>query len=166
MPEKRLRIGELAATLGLNPKTIRYYEDIGLLPTPERTSAGYRLYGPADHDRLEFIVKARAIGFTLDEIGEILALRQGGQKPCEHVVALLDRKVAAIDEQLRALTDVRQEFVRLRQEAAESVRLDARVCGIIEHHPLGHHVVPAPSELTPVGRRPRHSEAAGRPPGS
>jgi len=77
----RRRIGELAAELGLNPKTIRYYEDIGLMPEPPRTAAGYRLYGEVDRERLEFILKARAIGLTLEEIHQILALRSQGQPP-------------------------------------------------------------------------------------
>jgi DNA-binding transcriptional MerR regulator len=60
-----LRIGELATELGINPKTIRYYEAIDLLPAPVRTTAGYRLYGAPDRERLRFITKAKAIGFTL-----------------------------------------------------------------------------------------------------
>ncbi|MBI2760685.1 MAG: heavy metal-responsive transcriptional regulator [Chloroflexi bacterium] len=104
---RSLRIGELAAELGLNPKTIRYYESIGLLPVPPRTEAGYRLYGAADRDRLRFIRKARAIGLTLDEIGQVLALRGEGRRPCEHVVTLLDAKLSAVDEHLRALGDFR-----------------------------------------------------------
>lgn len=133
-----LRIGELAAELGLNPKTIRYYEQIGLLPIPPRTEAGYRLYGAADQDRLRFIRKARAVGLTLDEIGEVLALRREGRRPCEHVLSLLDAKLAAVDEQLGALTEFRQELVGLRAEAAETMSTDACVCGVIERHEPAH----------------------------
>ncbi len=129
-----MRIGELAAELGLNPKTIRYYEEIGLLPEPRRTASGYRAYGDADRQRLRFVLQARAIGLTLAEIREILGLRRRGRRPCEHVLALLDRKVVAIDEQLRALSDVRRELGALREEAAEAMRHSATVCAIIEHH--------------------------------
>lgn len=134
--KQRLRIGELAAELGLNPKTIRYYEEIGLLPAPPRTSAGYRLYGDADRERLRFVAKAKAIGLTLEEIGDILALQREGVQPCAHVLALLDRKLAAVDEHLRALAEFRKELVALREEAAETMTADACVCGIIEHHQL------------------------------
>ncbi|MDP8900894.1 MAG: heavy metal-responsive transcriptional regulator [Actinomycetota bacterium] len=103
----RWRIGELAGELGLNPKTIRYYEAIGLLPAPARTATGYRLYGTADRERLRFIGKAKAIGLTLAEIGEVLTLRDDGTCPCPHVLGLLDRKLAAVDAQLRLLSDVR-----------------------------------------------------------
>ena len=89
-----LRIGQLAAEFGLNPKTIRYYEAIGSLPPPERTDAGYRLYTDADVERLRFIGKAKLIGLSLDEIREIFRLRSNGEPPCGCVLSMLDQKVA------------------------------------------------------------------------
>lgn len=133
-----MRIGELAAELGLNPKTIRYYEEIGLLPDAQRSMSGYRLYSDSDLQRLRFILKAKAIGLTLGEIAEILALHRDGEQPCEHVVGLLDDKIAAVDEQLRALEDFRRELVALRNESATTIASDACVCGIIEHHKAIH----------------------------
>ena len=129
-----LRIGELAAQRGLNPKTIRYYEEIGLLPQPERTASGYRLYGSGDLERLRFIGKAKAIGLSLDEVREILDIQRSGRAPCEHVVALLDQKLAAVDHQLRALRDFRRELVGIREAAASTMTAEACVCGIIEQH--------------------------------
>ncbi|HXF68537.1 MAG TPA: heavy metal-responsive transcriptional regulator [Thermoflexus sp.] len=129
-----MRIGQLAAELGLNPKTIRYYEEIGLLPRPARTPAGYRLYRPADRDRLRFILKAKAIGFRLKEIKEILTLRQAGEQPCAHVLALLDQKIAAIDRQLAALAAFRQELLDLREKAIQTMGGESHICGIIEHY--------------------------------
>ena len=64
----QMRIGQLANEVGLNPKTLRYYEQIGLLPAPQRSPSGYRLYTAADRERLDFIAKAKAIGLTLEEI--------------------------------------------------------------------------------------------------
>ncbi len=130
----QLRIGELAAELGLNPKTIRYYEEIGLLPQPRRTQSGYRLYDGRDLERLRFIGKAKAIGLSLEEIGDILALRRDGQQPCEHVLALLDRKLNALEEHLRALTEFRQDLVALRESAAKKVTRKAHFCRLIEQH--------------------------------
>jgi DNA-binding transcriptional MerR regulator len=129
-----LRIGELAAELGLNPKTIRYYEVIGLLPIPARTATGYRLYGTADRERLRFIVKAKAIGFTLREIGEILTLRDSGTEPCPHLGLLLDRKLAAVDAQLRLLGDLHAELQALKAEAAVTACSSTPICGPIELH--------------------------------
>ncbi|MBI3970226.1 MAG: heavy metal-responsive transcriptional regulator [Chloroflexi bacterium] len=147
MADRALLIGELAAALGLNPKTIRYYEAVGLLPEPRRTAAGYRLYGPADLDRLRFIGKAKAIGLSLEEIGDILRLRRGGQAPCEHVLALVGRKLEAVDRQLRTLTEFRQELVALRRQAARTMSAgtaDACVCGIIEQHEPQRGAAPLP----------------------
>lgn len=129
-----LQIGALARELDLNPKTIRYYEEIGLLPPAGRTAGGYRAYGEADRERLRFIGKAKAIGLSLAEVGEVLRLRQDGQQPCGHVLELLDHKLALVDQQLRALQEFRRELLAMRQEAAEAAVDDACVCGIIEQH--------------------------------
>ncbi len=155
MPERKLRIGELAAELGLNPKTIRYYEQIGLLPAAPRTESGYRLYGADDVERLRFIGKAKAIGLSLEEIGEILALRREGHAPCAHVLELLDRKLAAVDRQLRALRAFRRELVGLRAEAARTATAEACVCGIIERHELAGGAEPASRPLTRSATRRR-----------
>lgn len=129
-----LRIGELAEVLGLNPKTIRYYEQIGLLPQPQRTRAGYRLYSDADLERLRFIVRAKAVGLSLDEIREVLELRRAGQQPCAHVVALLDEHLAGVEEQLGSLREVQRELIAMRAVAASATPSDDCVCGIIEQH--------------------------------
>lgn len=131
--QTRLRIGELAAELGLNPRTIRYYEQIGLLSAPGRTPAGYRLYDDTHREYLRFIGKAKAVGLTLNEIREILTLRRRGEQPCGHVRKLLDEKVAAVDRQLQALTQLRQQLMALRDMATESPPRASGVCRIIEH---------------------------------
>ncbi|MHB1064860.1 MAG: MerR family transcriptional regulator [Georgenia sp.] len=77
-----MRIGELAREGGVNPKTIRYYESIGLLPEPDRTASGYRDYEPSDLARLTFIRSAKRLGISLDEIREILAFQQRGEARC------------------------------------------------------------------------------------
>ncbi len=128
------RIGELAADLGLNPKTIRFYEETGLLPAPRRDAAGYRRYGHAHRDRLRFIVKAKSVGLTLREIGEILALRDGGTEPCAHVRELVDRKLAAVEEQLRLLADLRTDMLALRTAAASTPCSGTPICAAIELH--------------------------------
>jgi MerR family Zn(II)-responsive transcriptional regulator of zntA len=133
-----LRIGEFAADLQLNPKTIRYYEAIGLLPAPRRNASGYRLYGAAERERLRFIAKAKSIGFTLREIGQILALREGGTEPCPYLGELLARKLAAIDTQLRLLGELRAELIALRQEMTVTACSSTPICGPIECHELAH----------------------------
>jgi DNA-binding transcriptional MerR regulator len=130
----QLRIGELAGELGLNPKTIRYYEEIELLPPPRRNAAGYRIYGASDRERLRFIAKAKSIGLTLQEIGEILALRDSGTEPCARVRELIDRKLAAVDEQLRHLGEVRRDLLTLQTKAALTTCSCTPICEIIELH--------------------------------
>jgi len=90
-----MRIGELAGELGLNPRTIRYYEGIGLLPQPDRTGGNYRAYGREDWERLQFIKAAQRLGLTLDEIREVLAFAERGEPPCGFVRERLRREVAA-----------------------------------------------------------------------
>lgn len=138
----QIRIGELAAQVGLNPKTIRYYEDIGVLPPPHRTPAGYRLYTADARTRLQFIAQAKAVGFTLAEIRDILALKHAGHAPCAHVQALVTEKIAAIEAQLRALQDVRHELTAIQAAAPQTRVVAAEVCGMIEHA--------APRHTTPL----------------
>lgn len=151
--EPRLRIGELAAEFRLNPRTIRYYEDIGLLPPPKRTSAGYRVYNETDVERLRFIAKAKVLRLSLEEIAEILQLRDGGGRPCDHVLALLDRKLAAVEEQLHALLELRDDLWALRAEAAEMAPQDAAICAIIEQYDLPSHKYPDQVRVLPTVRR-------------
>ena len=93
----KLKIGELAKKSGATTKTIRYYELLGLLPEPERTESGYRMYEEKDVERLIFIKKAKGLGFSLTDIGETLAIADSQSPPCVHVLALLDRKIQEID---------------------------------------------------------------------
>ncbi len=137
-PRAEWRIGELSAEFGVNPKTIRYYGQFGLLPAPRRTPAGYRVYGTAERDRLRFILKAKDVGLTLDEIRALVGVRRGGERPCAEVLDLLDRKVAALEDRLRALAECRDELLGLRREAERTRHAAACVCGIIEQHESAH----------------------------
>lgn len=127
-----VRIGALAAELGINPKTIRYYESIGLLPPPRRLRSGYRVYGAGDRQQLRFIAKAKAIGLSLDQISGILAMRRAGEQPCRHVAAVLDQKLASIDAQIGLLIDLRRGLLALRTRAGAMTACDAPVCAIID----------------------------------
>ncbi|MBI4264671.1 MAG: heavy metal-responsive transcriptional regulator [Acidobacteria bacterium] len=131
-------VGELAAEFGLNPRTIRYYERIGLLAASGRTSAGYRVYGPADRDRLRFILKAKTVGLSLQEIRDVLALRRQGVTPCAHVLRVVEDKLRQLDEHIRALGDFRNELAALRAQAVVAGPRDGCVCGLIEEHEPSH----------------------------
>lgn len=130
-----MKIGELARRTGFSTKTIRYYERLGLLPEPERTESGYRLYTEGAVERLDFIEKAKRLGFSLEDIRDILILNERQQRPCVHVLALIDRKLRQLDDVLQDLRTFRRNLGRLRKESAERLdRLpgDAGVCSIIE----------------------------------
>lgn len=102
-----LRIGDVAARAGLSAPAIRYYESVGLLARPLRSAAGYRHYTESTVEELRFIKKAQALGFSLDEIGEILKLSRAGQTPCSRVLDLARRHLAAVDERIRQLSRFR-----------------------------------------------------------
>jgi DNA-binding transcriptional MerR regulator len=132
----KMSIGDLATELGLNPRTIRYYEAIGLLPQPPRSASGYRLYGDDDRERLEFIAKAKALGLTLQQIGVILAIRRSGKPPCRHVVDLFDEKLAAIEEQINSLRRLHQTILTLRSKSAAMTSCDGPICAIFDDDEL------------------------------
>ena len=132
--KSKMKIGQLAKRTGFSTKAIRYYELLRLLPEPERSESGYRLYTENDAERLEFIDKAKRLGFSLEDIRDILVLDEQQQRPCVHVLALLDQKLKQVDDVLRDLKAFRQELARLRNESAEQIeRLPAdAICGIVE----------------------------------
>jgi DNA-binding transcriptional MerR regulator len=105
-----LRSGELARRSGVSPDALRHYERRGLLPRPERSAAGYRLYSPEALDRVRLIRGALSIGFTVNELGAILADRDHGGAPCRRVRGLAADKLAAVERQLRTLRLWRREL--------------------------------------------------------
>lgn len=105
-----LLIGDVAKRVGVSPPTIRYYEELGLLPSAPRSSAGYRRYADTTVEELKFIRKAQALGFSLDEIGEILKLSRAGRTPCSHVLDLARRHLAAVEERIRDLQKFRDQL--------------------------------------------------------
>jgi DNA-binding transcriptional MerR regulator len=137
MPEL-WRIGQLAERTGVPAKTIRYYEQLGLLAPAERTAAGYRLYDRTALARLGFIRKAQQLGLALAEIRSIARLRDGGVDPCVHVVALLDKQIERAEEAESRLHEFVRELRRLRATAdRQRKRSGSAVCGIIEHKAAG-----------------------------
>ena len=112
-----MRIGELAAKAGTNTKTLRFYEEQGLLPPPERTANGYRDYEPAVLSRLDFIRRGRAAGLTLAQIRDIIEVRNGGDAPCGHVYQLLTERLADVDRHIADLQVLRAALVRKRDHA-------------------------------------------------
>jgi MerR family copper efflux transcriptional regulator len=129
-----MRIGALATKAGLNTKTIRFYEQAGLVPEPARTPAGYRDYPPEATSRLAFIRDAQAAGLTLAEIRDVLAIRDGGQAPCQHVTSLIDQHLAQVEQRLAELAQARNALHDLQRRAASTNPADCahdEICNIL-----------------------------------
>jgi DNA-binding transcriptional MerR regulator len=111
VPQECLKIGEVAKSSGLSVKTIRYYEQIGLLsPDVFRSESGYRLFAAAVLNRLAFIKRAQSLGLSLTEIKDILAVHDRGQLPCGEIKQHLQDKLRAISLQIEALVTLRSEL--------------------------------------------------------
>ncbi|HUR22668.1 MAG TPA: MerR family transcriptional regulator [Acidimicrobiales bacterium] len=112
----RLTVSKLAEQAGTSPDTLRYYERIGLLPTPERSSSGYRLYDGKALDRLRFIKESQRFGLRLEEIRELLEIQERGQCPCGHTRFLLERRVALLDEEMVAMARLKKGIRAMLEE--------------------------------------------------
>src|ERR671928_607667 len=134
-----LRIGEVARASGVGVEALRFYERRGLLGRPARTESNYRVYDESVLERLDFIRRAQAVGFTLDEIGEILAESAGGRSPCRHVRELARRKLEELDARLAELRRHRADLARTLADWDERGEEEGRVCGLIEHSTLAAH---------------------------
>lgn len=119
------QIGELAARSGLTTDTLRYYERLGLLPAPARTSGGFRVYPSQTLDRLRFIKQAQTLGLTLQEVGHLVAYQdQGGLKRCRQVRDLLRTKLAELQKRLAELEEFRDTLSRYLQECEGTLNAD------------------------------------------
>ncbi len=130
-----MRIGQLAEAVGVDTPTIRFYESVGLLPEPARRPSGYREYDQSDIERLRFVRHARSLELPLDDIREILALREEGEAPCPYVRETIAREAEAIEERIGQLVTLRAELLRLHQLAAElpdNPPGETGVCHILE----------------------------------
>ena len=102
--------GELARHGQVNPETIRYYERSGLLPPAPRSEAGYRLFDPAAVQRIRFIKRAQAVGFSLDEIRTLLDLQFAPEATCGDVRAMVETKIGEIERKIGLLQAMRDEL--------------------------------------------------------
>ena len=124
-----MRIGEVAKRLKINPKTLRYWEEIGLIPSPERDSSGYRVYTEEHIKLCEFILKAKSVGFKLEEIKEIISLIYSGNVPCKCVEEKIRKKIEEIDKIIEELKSRKRILEKL---LCERKNTSANFCPIIE----------------------------------
>lgn len=109
---KHLHISQAAQEIGISPPTLRYYEQIGLLPSPGRGDNGYRLYSPDDLASLRFVKRARLLDLSLEEIRDIMTYASGGccESLQQHLVSLLEIKMAEVDARIQELSSLRADL--------------------------------------------------------
>ena len=148
-----MKIGELAKATGTPVETIRFYEREGVLVSPTRTQANYRVYEQAHADRLGFVRHCRSLDMTLDEIRVLLRFKDAPSEDCGEVNALLDEHINHVALRIRELRALEKDLRALRCMCDE--RHAAKDCGILQ-------------ELTQASRRPsgRHKGAVGHVHGS
>jgi DNA-binding transcriptional MerR regulator len=122
--DRRLKIGELARQTGLSIKTIHYYESRGLLEKPPRTEGGYRLYGPEEVARLQFVQRAKLLGLTLEEIRELVALaaRCNEGEIVPRLQEVLEAKLEETERKMDELSAFRENLLYYRQRAEDQWR--------------------------------------------
>ena len=123
-----MNIGDAAARTGLPPKTIRYYEDVGLV-RPPRSPNGYRDFAPADLHKLAFLARARSLGFTIEDCRALLALYEDRRRTSADVKRVAEEHLATIDRKLAELESMRQALGRLVERCRGDERPD---CPIID----------------------------------
>ena len=126
-----LTIGSLAKKTGTKVQTIRYYEQIGLMPEPGRTEGGQRRYGDDELDRLAFIRHARQLGFSLEAIRELLDLSDHPHRPCLEADAIARRQLKQVEQRLARLEALRTELQRMVHECSGGQTADCRVLEVL-----------------------------------
>ncbi|MGK7896955.1 MAG: heavy metal-responsive transcriptional regulator [Xenococcus sp. (in: cyanobacteria)] len=125
-----LKIGQLAKQTGISVGTLRYYSDLGVLHPVQRGDNGYRYYSLDASQQVEFIKKAQVLGFTLEEIKQILDIRDRGEKPCSLVQSLLDQKIEQLEIQIKQMTLFKAELEEYRTAWINNSNSNVRWAGL------------------------------------
>ena len=133
-----MNIGQAASASGVSAKMIRHYESIGLLPAAERTESGYRQYGERELHTLRFVRRARDLGFSLDEIKQLLELWQNRSRSSREVKALAASHVSALDEKIAEMQAMKATLQNLVQHCHGDDRPDCPILDSLEARASGH----------------------------
>jgi MerR family transcriptional regulator, repressor of the yfmOP operon len=123
--KERLQIGEVAEMLGITTRTIRYYEEFGIMSPPQRLDGGMRVYGKEDILRLKFILKLKEIGLSLkemQELADIYKIHKDSDKMMPRLLEILDHHIHNIDEKITRLSSLRQDIVGYRSRIADILK--------------------------------------------
>jgi DNA-binding transcriptional MerR regulator len=134
-----LRVGDVAAQAGVGVQTLHYYERLRLLPKTERSASNHRLYSPDALRRIQFIKKAQAVGFTLEEIKEIFQSQRQGASRCRHVSELGEKRLRELDAELEMLQAFRKSLVaalpKWKKQSVSRQNCAGEFCDLIERLP-------------------------------
>lgn len=134
-----LSIGRLSRATGVKVPTIRYYEQIGMLPEADRSAGNQRLYGTETRDRLAFIRHARELGFPLEAIRELLSLSGAPDRSCAAADDIARRQLGAVNARIARLNALREELERMLEQCARGTVADCRVIETLGNHALCGH---------------------------
>lgn len=134
---QRLTIGDLAKATGTKVETIRYYERIGLLPTPGRTGSNYRAYDEEHLNRLSFVRRARDLGFSLDKVRELLGLADQTDRSCEAVDIIARQHLHEVERKIVDLTALRDELAEIIERCNHGTVAECRIIGALAPEPAG-----------------------------
>ena len=133
-PPAGLSIGELAKRTGCKVQTIRYYEQIGLMPHPDRTSGNQRVYGGTHADRLAFIRHSRELGFPLEATRELLKLSDDPNRSCEQADRIARAQLKEVELRMARLATLKGELERMLRECGHGRIADCRVIEVLADH--------------------------------
>lgn len=142
-----LSIGKLAKAADVKVPTIRFYEQIGLLPEPDRTDSDRRMYGEASVRRLAFIKHARQLGFPIEAIRTLLDLADNPDRACYDANALAQEQLTAVDAKIAQLQALRGELKRMVDAGCQGQAADCRVIETLADHSLCRHEHAAPERV-------------------
>jgi DNA-binding transcriptional MerR regulator len=137
---KQLKIGEVSRLSGIGIEALRFYEKSGLLDRPGRTYSGYRLYDETVLDRLAFIKQAQVLGFTLDEIKQLIMHKRAGENPCAEVREVVRTRLSELNERIEQMIQYRDELTAALADWDETGEAEGHVCGLIEGSHIEHAV--------------------------
>lgn len=129
-----MKIGELARATGAKVETVRYYETIGLLGAPARSEGNYRVYDDAALGRLSFIRRARALGFAIDEVRQLLDLSGDADRSCGAVDEMTRAQLDAVDRKIADLRALRRELAGLLTQCRSGTIADCRIIEALGPH--------------------------------
>jgi Predicted transcriptional regulators len=135
---RKLKIGEVSRLSGVGIEALRFYEKSGLLERPARTYGGYRLYDESVLERLAFIKKAQVLGFTLEEIRQLIEHKREGENPCAKVREIVRKRLEELDEKIRQMSMYRDELAAALAEWEKTGEAEGHVCGLIEASHIEH----------------------------